>query len=328
MLGALAGWTARGPALIRAPELYTGTHGLAAGLYAHECERTDVGVAWTLLGGWRGLHPPSGWALGLRAFLGPFRLDDDCPGTANRLILCAVFISILTTRAPTHLGHPRTRVRATCPRPWPLSSPVWTPRPRRATGSARCPVTVAPSGSAWSSGRPARLCTRRQSELASVTLATTTLDAGGPDSSDSAAMGGRPAPYARCLTALCHRARGEQVLGPALVRKLPAKPVDPGRFVAAIRLPVPCRILSAYRDRCNLTLSPHPISFFLLHAPQRQLHQPQLFRKQHPKSHLVKKGLSGSESSKIAYRLFFGGFQILYDVLLRDASRVYGALIL
>ena len=57
MLGALARWTARGPALITAPELYTGTHGLAAGLYADECERTDVGVAWTLLSGWCGLRP-------------------------------------------------------------------------------------------------------------------------------------------------------------------------------------------------------------------------------------------------------------------------------
>ena len=179
---------------------------------------------------------------------GPFHLDDDCPGAVNRLILCAVFISILTTRAPPHLGHPRPRVRATCPRPWPLSSPVWTvttaPCPRRATGSARCPVTVAPSGSAWSSGRPARLCTRRQSELASVTLATTTLEAGGPDSSESAAMGGRP-----CLTALCHRARGEQHSTGPFVRKLPAKPteLDPGRFVAADSPGNPCLPVAATR---------------------------------------------------------------------------------
>ena len=39
-----------GPAMITARVLYTGTRELAVGLYADECELTDAGVAWMLLG--------------------------------------------------------------------------------------------------------------------------------------------------------------------------------------------------------------------------------------------------------------------------------------
>ena len=50
ILGALARWTVHGPAMITARVLYTGTRELAVGLYADECELTDAGVAWMLLG--------------------------------------------------------------------------------------------------------------------------------------------------------------------------------------------------------------------------------------------------------------------------------------